>query len=686
MSDLEGYKGEYSNRTYSDFGGGLHNTSLATLLKENELGIMLNLELERTTGALTTCTGTTNIHKPNAGQNIDYIFYDSINNVFLYVDITTRKVYVSHFADSKGNIADENKYIGDLDGDSTPIFAIWEYGVLIASGGYLQYWDGDKLDTIKTANYENSEYKFAEGYEYLVDYWEQAGDTWDSTDWKPYNTYEVNEVVSVGSGEQLVDGYSDTKTITTAEGDTREVRYIGGWWWICDSAHTSSNKFDPSYWRPANGVKNYWKEDTKYYVDDVVAFVLDKQEKTFYPGALVDGKTIYLKNGDVITDENFESTTGESRFDWICFRCLADHTSGQEAKSDPPEQCNGVFVRDGRVYVWHDYMLECSAVGNERDWKNDSNDPSSAQWLYVGYKEGEEYTSHILGVTSLTHDIVILKEDGKVYRLTGSAGSDDWVLKEIARHLDCVSKHAYCNVQNGVFILNQNSLFYLETTNTYGDMFPENIAKKVAGVVMDTSSENSKLRYMPTLNQLWIIGTRPEILVYDLNYNLFFQRQFSDTITDVICANCEVLIAKSDNVSMLTAGVYRDEWTGDYDSGNKMTWKFLAKSYGSEFDSILRRTRVGYYPLSDEVIPGSAKIYTANKQIEIPLDNQREKTQAINDDLIIDDETLIYGSTARYDSQRSNYRNVVMDLEGKGTDCPVTIEGILQSITESGAD
>ena len=41
------------------------------------------------------------------------------------------------------------------------------------------------------------------------------------------------------------------------------------------------------------------------------------------------------------------------------------------------------------MWVWYDYTLQCSAVGDEEDWRYDTTDDSSSKYIDVGYKDGE---------------------------------------------------------------------------------------------------------------------------------------------------------------------------------------------------------------------------------------------------------------------------------------------------------
>ena len=660
--DINGFKNEYSKLVYGDFTGGLKNTSLPELISQNELSECLNMELDRTTASLSSCVGTAIAYKPKYGK-ISHLWWDEINNCFLFCDMDTRKIYRSNIADIDGTMDDDCIEVGELTGTEPPMVATWEYGLLIASGGELQYWDGElNADStqaiVKTVTKPRSfEDDLADGY------WRDI--TLTSNGWLDA-IWVTNKMYHEGDAACLLYGIDGVEGQTTANYLNDANR-----WFICIKSHISNAD---DFLEPSSDFDNYFGLNQEYWA--------------YYPhGGAWQPDTAYTTNQVVAMDVDDDKTHTK------CYVCVTSHTSApyqtaEEAEANADDEdtsikANGVFVRDGRVYIWHDYKLECSAVGDETSWTNNPNDPSSAQWLYVGYKEGEEYTSHIRGVCALSSDIVIIKEDGKIYRLTGTAGSDDWTLKEVARHIPCLSKYSYCNIQDAVFILGQNTLFALQTTENYGDVYPINIAQNVAGLVQDISGENSKLEYIPSLNQLWMINETENILVYDLNYKVFFNRRFNSPIRDVTCAKQDVFLSTDYMVSLLWGGVYVENWLSDKESA--MQWRFKARTNKYNREAILRRTKINYIALDENIEDGDGEIITADDKIKIPIKPGVEKPLAMNEKFIISDNMLVFNVKMQYKAVRSTYRNEYMTMRGEGTDCPVMIYNIEQDIAEVGS-
>lgn len=123
---------------FEDFSGGLNTSTSASGISKNQLSAAVNVEVDHATGRLKTVAGTTDI------LSFGKIFaaaYDTINDLLLLVK-ENKKVYT---VDSARNVRGS---FGKLSGDLYPICTSWEDGLLIASGGKLQYFNGATLTTI----------------------------------------------------------------------------------------------------------------------------------------------------------------------------------------------------------------------------------------------------------------------------------------------------------------------------------------------------------------------------------------------------------------------------------------------------------------------------------------------------------------------------------------------------------
>ena len=134
----------------ADFSGGLNTSISADNIADNQLSLAVNVEIDHSTGRLKTVAGTTDILKLNSDSaNIVAAMYDEINYKLLLV----REVEFSEKTFRAVSSFDLETYeissaLGLLSGSLYPIYANWESGILIATGGKLQYFNGQTLITI----------------------------------------------------------------------------------------------------------------------------------------------------------------------------------------------------------------------------------------------------------------------------------------------------------------------------------------------------------------------------------------------------------------------------------------------------------------------------------------------------------------------------------------------------------
>lgn len=249
-----------------------------------------------------------------------------------------------------------------------------------------------------------------------------------------------------------------------------------------------------------------------------------------------------------------------------------------------PEHCNGVYIRSGRVLIFDntDQVL-FSGVGDETNWTQDTNDPSASLFAQVGYKVG----GHIVGMVNMSKDILFIKSNGMIFRLENEY--PDWRISELGRNIFCKGTASYCNIVNSVLIMSDIALQQVETTQEYGDMKPTNIGSKVADKIAALPA-NTKLRYVPPLNQVWCIGANGYVLILDCNTNAFFQRQFNDVAVDVLSINNDVYVIKSKAVCKLDANSFEDD-------DKPLLFKVKMKTRLSNHNFLLKRVTVCVTPL-----------------------------------------------------------------------------------------
>ena len=128
----------------ADFSGGLNTTANVDGIAENQLVDCLNIEIEHNTGRMKSVAGTVEV--VHSEENIFAAMWDEINKKILLV-VEDKTV---HIVNSETRTIGNS--IGALSGNAYPKNESWEGGILIASGGNLQYFNGTSLITLNSPN------------------------------------------------------------------------------------------------------------------------------------------------------------------------------------------------------------------------------------------------------------------------------------------------------------------------------------------------------------------------------------------------------------------------------------------------------------------------------------------------------------------------------------------------------
>ena len=132
------------NFLFNDFSGGLNSTVAQEMIADNELSFCENMEIDQSTRLLKVVDGNKNIFTPAGNITLKSVMYDVINHISLVVD-GNNAVYKIDLTADKPVLSEP---LGALTGNLFPCYASWESGVLIASGGKLQYYNGTSLVTL----------------------------------------------------------------------------------------------------------------------------------------------------------------------------------------------------------------------------------------------------------------------------------------------------------------------------------------------------------------------------------------------------------------------------------------------------------------------------------------------------------------------------------------------------------
>ena len=163
-----------------------------------------------------------------------------------------------------------------------------------------------------------------------------------------------------------------------------------------------------------------------------------------------------------------------------------------------------------------------SGVCDETNWIEDANIDSSAKFLEVGYKDG----GSLVGMVNVPGGMILLKNNRRVYRL--NIGYPAWSLAEISCNTEISGRLSACAAADSVFVLGQNEVQNIQAANVYGNLKPQNLALPVASEIKKVAG-NSLLRYLPKLNQIWILNGEEIFIVKPDRLSKLDEKIFQDS-------------------------------------------------------------------------------------------------------------------------------------------------------------
>ena len=89
--------------------------------------------------------------------------------------------------------------------------------------------------------------------------------------------------------------------------------------------------------------------------------------------------------------------------------------NGESLLTIDSPNATSVYIRAGRVLVTDENNVRYSGVGDETNWTEDTNDDSSSKFVEAGYKDGGK----LIGMVNLSQDILLIKNNHRLYRLSG---------------------------------------------------------------------------------------------------------------------------------------------------------------------------------------------------------------------------------------------------------------------------
>lgn len=323
-------------------------------------------------------------------------------------------------------------------------------------------------------------------------------------------------------------------------------------------------------------------------------------------------------------------------------------------QTDSPP-ADDVFIRAGRVVVTSGSTLRYSAVGDETDWREDSNVESAAKFVEAGYKDG----SKLIGAIPLAQSVLVVKSNGKCYRLVEEYPR--WSVVQVATEINCNGRLSLCAVGEDVFIVGEGTAHLIQST-IYGNVKPEDLAALVKSEVRKLP-RNAVVRYVAPLSQVWCVGRGGVVMIFDMQVKAWFKRRFNTEAIDVFSADETVYIVKPDRIS-------KPEAQSSKDNGEYLNWRFMTQRLVSHHDYLLKRSQVS-------ITPSKLKGYVGHfscGRVELPAPRQISLNATPLPQRADASRTIILES-------RNVYRSRYLDATGHGQG-GLTIHAIVMDIAE----
>ena len=320
-----------------------------------------------------------------------------------------------------------------------------------------------------------------------------------------------------------------------------------------------------------------------------------------------------------------------------------------------------VTDRKGRVLAYNKNsdVLNYSAVGDRTGWVNNPADPSSSQFINVGYKDGNP----IAAIDTLSNDIIVYKTPasgevtGRVYRVLNEY--PDWQVDELSRKTHCFSA---VSVGNNAFFVGYGGFLSLAGVQEYGDINIVEAGRNINNYLINNMDANAKIWLVQNRKQIWM-KSQNDKRVYMYHYvsrysdgrGAFTVRTFEHQLHDVWCVGKEVYIAYGNNIARL------DE-TKDTDDGVQIVGAITGQNrVPSRRFIVIKRSF-----MAKNIIPGNLT-FTVGKRTENISFNASSPDIYNNTDDIVGNTNDIMGTDF------TNFRDM-----GGGGNRTVTVSIVIQ--------
>ena len=211
--------------------------------------------------------------------------------------------------------------------------------------------------------------------------------------------------------------------------------------------------------------------------------------------------------------------------------------------------CDYVNVQYGRVILskeGQDYLY-FSGVGDETNW-NFSGTDADALMLQVGYKDG----GNILAVKMLNKDIIVFKDNNRIYRVVGAYPG--WAVYEITRKAGTLSRLSATEVGNNIAFVDWDGVKSLDTVIEYGDVKVAGLGEKInVWLKKNLNVPQIRIWHIFKKAQVWVKGQNDKVIyVFHLGSKAWSLFQFYKNVNAVAEKNNDIYVACENDLCKLS--------------------------------------------------------------------------------------------------------------------------------------
>ncbi|MBP2644326.1 MAG: hypothetical protein H6Q67_2213 [Firmicutes bacterium] len=212
---------------------------------------------------------------------------------------------------------------------------------------------------------------------------------------------------------------------------------------------------------------------------------------------------------------------------------------------------------------------------------------SDAAKVKIGYKDD----GFITAVVMLSADIVVFKNNGKIFRIEGDYPNQS--VYSVSDNAHCQNR--FCAVQSGnnAYFYGQYGLKDLGTVVEYGSVKASDIGAKIDKIACNNAA--ARMWYLPSLKQLWLkVDNSGTIYVYNFLRNAYSVRKFNSPINDIATFQNAVYVAMGSSIYLLNP--LSDKEDEDY-----VTSVYKSKRFRNDNEFNISRIHMEFYCIKDTI-------------------------------------------------------------------------------------